>query len=253
MSQGQGQLPIRLQTQPIIDAICEVRFLSENDASLILPGLLLKKFGHGKIEKLPASEVPEFVRQNDPKLRHQPLVRIVFNEYHLVVGSSNIAVACTLPYFGWANFKKIILDAIDVLKESDLISNIQRYSIKYTDLIELTKPSDALKYINFSVNIGDNSAADGPFKFGIQVQDGAIMHIIEVGIPAQVQIIDGRVLEGALISTDSLMQELNISLNDFSNNANQLLDELHLENKKKFFSCLTEEALDYLGAEYGNV
>lgn len=245
-----GELPTRLSKQPIIDAVAEIRFASTVDASLVLPGLLLKNSPDLTVERLPIAEMPDFIRQNDENLRHQPLVRLMGQKFFYLIGTSSIAVACKLPYQGWSEFCPEIKSAIDIVANAGFVSEINRYSIKYADVVEVNSQEEAKRYLDLEVNVAGGSIMEGAFNLTTQVSEGSIEHMIQIAVFANVQLMDGSTRKGALIATDSIVQNLKIPVKDFSSDSGKIFDDLHLANKRRFFSCLTADALTFLGAEY---
>lgn len=244
------RLPTRLSKQPIIDAVAEIRFASSVDASLILPGLLLKDFPDLTLEKLPVADMPEFIRQNDENLRHQPLIRLMGKQFFYLIGTASVAVACRLPYPGWQLFKTAIRGAIDIASRSGIVSEINRYSMKYADVIEVDDHKDAGRFLDLVVQVAGGSATQGAFNLTTQFSENSIDYMIQIAALANVQLLDGSRRKGLLIATDSIVQNVNIAVGDFVRDADGYFDGLHEENKRRFFSCLTEDALGLLGAEY---
>jgi len=71
------KLPKRLGKETIIEALFEIRFTSDMQASDVLTGILYSKIDSPKhIKKLPATEMPTTIRQNDPNLQFASLVKI---------------------------------------------------------------------------------------------------------------------------------------------------------------------------------
>ena len=72
------RLPIRLGAEPLLEAVCEMRFASSFPASNILPGLLLQGLqaegNQISMQRLPASNLPKEMREIDPALRDAPLI-----------------------------------------------------------------------------------------------------------------------------------------------------------------------------------
>lgn len=245
-----GKLPTRLSVEPIIDAIMEVRFSASIDASLLLPGLLLQKFGPDvKVEKLPLSEMPESLRQQDPGLRFHPVVRVFHGGFIFLIGTGSVGVGCLLPYPGWVKFREVIRAVIDVLNGARIVDRVLRYSLKYVDLLEFSSSREAFEHLNVSVHFAGVNAADYPLNIGAQIPEGIFIHAIQVGSPAHIRLLDGREKTGTVLTIDTLVLN-EFDFGEFVAGFEERIDAIHLSNKAKFFSFLNDDALKKMGATY---
>lgn len=244
------KLPTLLSRQPIIDAVAEIRFLTPVDASLILPGFILRRFPQATVEKLPASEMPDFIRQSDENLKHQPLIRIMCEEYFFLIGSGSIGVGCKLPYPGWEKLKEVIKHCVEVVSEAQIVSLVTRYSLKYADLIECDDAKTAIGYLDLDVQIAGESVGENGVNVHITMPGTEMVHLLQIAMIASVQLMDGRQKKGVLISVDSISGSPPLSMTVFKKDWKLFFEAMHAENKARFFSCLKEETLVHLGAQY---
>jgi hypothetical protein len=83
-------LPKKLKKEPLIDAIFEIRFLSDFQASEIIPGFLFSKLGGKKsVISLPAAQLPKTVREGDPNLKFSPTVQLDWEAFSIYIGDKN--------------------------------------------------------------------------------------------------------------------------------------------------------------------
>jgi uncharacterized protein (TIGR04255 family) len=246
------KLPDRLGKEPLIDAVFELRFDCAISAAEIMPGFLHAKLGGDvTIERLPVAQLPIEIRQNDPNLAGQPLVRITWANHLILVGDRSLAVGCLLPYPGWTKFREVILQIMNLLKESGIVRTLQRYSLKYVDMLSVQAGDSVSEWINLNVALGNVALSNQPFQMHMQIESGGYIHALLVGSPAQAQGVDGITREGMVISVDTMF--LN-GLPDFPTLIEQLrerVDDLHSSNKQVFFDCLTANAVEKLEPEYG--
>lgn len=243
-------LPTRLRVQPIVDAIAEVRFATSVDASLILPGFLVKSFPGAQVRRLPAAEVPEAMRQADENLKHQPLIRVEHENFFFLVGSASLAVGCGLPYPGWTKFESMIHQAIKIADDTGLIATVNRYSLKYSDIIECSTPAEGAEYLDVKASVAGLPIGSNGLDLEFPMHSDGLVHLIKVALLATVHFIDDTSRRGVFISVDSIASETTFAMADFAKRAGELYAVMHSENKKRFFSCLAEETLQRLGAEY---
>ena len=98
--------------------------------------------------------VPEVVRATQPELAFVPLVRLKFKSILVMIGERSITVANPAPYLGWADFKPLIVEVFTVLLKSNLVSRIDRYSLKYTNVLKENEERIYLTPLNYSLKIG---------------------------------------------------------------------------------------------------
>ena len=131
------KLPIKLGKEPLIDAVFEVRFTGTASASDVLPGFLFGRLeGEKSLERLPTANLPKPVRDADPNLHFAPLTRLRWNNFVISISDRSLLVGCTIPYLGWVAFKPAILQIIHTIHEIGIIKNVNRFSVKYTDIIQ---------------------------------------------------------------------------------------------------------------------
>src|SRR3984957_1474444 len=174
------KLPRKLKSEPLVEAVFEVRFKSNAPASSIFPGLLYRELpGEKSFQKQPASDFPEAFRNSDMNLQYAPLVGLVWSNYAILVGDRSFGIACRLPYQGWTNFKGEILRIEKILSTADLFTDIERCSLKYTNIIpaNLGKTADV---IVLNVSVGGHAVENGPLQFRSEIAQDGLIHIVQV-------------------------------------------------------------------------
>jgi uncharacterized protein (TIGR04255 family) len=245
------QLPSRLGKEPIIDAVFEIRFDTSISAAEIMPGYLHSKLGGDvKIERLPVSQLPLEIRQKDPNLANQPLVRITWENQLLIVGDRTLAVGCLLPYPGWARFQTVILKVIGLLAEASIVRSVERYSLKYVDMLSVQDGDTVGDWVSLDVAVGDIKLTSQAFQFHMEIQAGDFVHGLLVGSPAQAQGMDGSVRNGMVISVDTIASRAMPNLQELVVQLPERINEIHLSNKQMFFDCLTVDGIKKLEPEY---
>lgn len=245
-----GQLPTRLTTQPIIDAIVEVRFKSSVDASLLLPGLIVQQVsGSPKVERLPLADLPAEVRF-DSDLKHQPLIRILTENFVYLIGSHSFCVGCLMPYPGWAVFKDQITSAFTILANANIVTEIDRYSMKYVDLFEFRTQEEAFDHLNVTVDVAGGKATGFAMNLNVLIPDKGCHHLLNVGGPATVTLLSGVQRTGTIVQVDTVSEVARIPFGDFYRSLAERFDNLHELNKAQFFALLKPSALERLGAVY---
>lgn len=244
-------LPKKLNKEPLIDAVFEMRFSSEVPASIILPGFLFNNLdGEKNIESLPVAQLPKPVRDADPNLRFAPLSRIDWGNFFISISDYSVAVSCKYPYCGWSLFKSAITNVMGILEQSKIVSGVERYSMKYIDLISAQNIEQKIGMINFEVSIAGHKLEKEQFHLRIELPSDGFMHAVQVASSAKAVLHNGTELEGLIVDVDTFVPQYTASMQSLSEELSSRLDAIHSANKAMFFSCITPYALGLLEPIY---
>jgi uncharacterized protein (TIGR04255 family) len=246
------RLPTALEREPLIDALFEVR-LSDTTSSLadLLPGLLFRELQPRlTIARLPASDIPLVMRTSDPGLQYQPVLRLDWGQYLINVSDRSFVVACKLPYPKWPRFKQTILDVVTKAGTLGLEGNVERYSIKYVNLITAETMSAQIAKIKMSVDLGSIHVTSDHINLQVHHVTNDTTQILTVVSGAEVAKHDGTRMQGIIVDVDSIRNIKPVPFMSFSSNLEPELESLRLSNKEMFFSCLTEATIAELGPTY---
>lgn len=243
-------IPKRLRKEPLIEAVCELRFKSDKDSiSDLLPGLIFQKLGDRfpKVEKLPASNFPPVVLKNDPNLRYIPTIKLTGGEpYSIMIGEHVFSLSCTRPYIGWDKFLSMIMELLAILKQTSLITHPERISLKYIDILLATE-GFTLDALNLELKMGGNRITTAPVQLRTELNAEELTNIIQIGSPAQVALNTGQLFDGILIDIDTISRTMP---SDFWLNPKDFLDRAHAISKSMFFDLLKPETIKCLEPEY---
>lgn len=245
------QLPKVLGREPLVDAVFEVRFDDSAKLAEIFPGALYATLSpKPEITRLPASEMPAQVRAIEPNLTYAPLVRLDWTEYFISIGDRSLAISCKLPYPKWPYFKAAILDMVDRLGNLSLAMSVERYSIRYINLIEGESIADQIGNIEMSLRVGEIEVAEEHISVQIQRREAGTLHLISIVTGVSAKLNDGSELYGAIIDIDSIRDATFPDIGSFRDNLSEQLEVLRHENKVKFFSSLREDAINRMEPQY---
>ena len=191
--------PIKLNKEPLLDAIFEVRFSMITPASNILPGIFFSKLdGEKSIERLPAADLPTQMRDAEPNLQYAPVMRIHWKEFVLLISDRSVAVACKMPYAGWKKFKNAIIQMVKILDEVEILESIQRYSMKYIDLIPIKNLSEQIASVNINISLGDHKLEKEMFQFRIEITDDEFINAVQI-VSSGVIETKGKIIRGGTL------------------------------------------------------
>lgn len=246
-----GNLPTSLENEPLVDALFEVRLSAGAPLADILPGILYQSITpRPELKRLPAAEVPQAIRASNPGLLFAPIQSLESEGFVISIGDRSITISCKMPYPKWPAFKQQILKTISLISETKIAGKVERYSVKYVNIIPGTTIAEQLDKIKLSLNIGGLEVKSDHVELKVHHQDEGNIHIITVISGAQAQLYDGSLRNGLILDIDSIVNIDPIDFSHFNSKLEESVDCLRQENKKKFFDCLTEEALGDMGAKY---
>jgi len=242
------KLPKKLNKEPLLEALVEIRFSSVISASTILPGLLFSKLdGDTSIEQLSAAQIPIAIREADPNLRFAPVSKLVWKQFYIHIGDKSISIGCQSPgYPGWDEFKKAILEVVDILIQTNIIQSVSRYSIKYVSLIPSDSLSEQALLINFNLTIAGNKVSQEAFQIRVEFQDDNLINIVSVMSSAEVLLSNAVIKKGVVVDVDTIVNLSDLPLSQALGD----LENTRLINKTMFFNCLTQKTIDSLEPIY---
>lgn len=157
-----------------------------------------------------------------------------------------------MPYPGWAAFRGKIIQAVSLLIDSRLATSVERYSLKYVDVIEADPAGEQIKKINIDLRIGSHTVSNENFSIRVEMLEGDTATIIQLAASIQVLLDGKKSKEGILIDVDIIHNKPStMDLFDL-NNMEINLKYMHNESKKYFFECLTAETIELLGPIYAS-
>lgn len=244
-------LPTRLEKEPLIDAIFEVRFISRTPASVILPGFLFEKLdGKKTIKSLAASQIPKNMREADANLKFAPLSCIDWDKFSINIGDASVSISCKKPYPGWSTFKSAIINVINALNVSGIIESVDRYSMKYIDLIPSASIQEQVDLVDFDVTVAGHKLKKENFQLRIEITRDSFINIVQILSSGFVIQEDGTTKEGLIVDVDTISNQQSISMEVLLKNLSNNLDAIHHVNKVMFFDCIKESTINSLGPIY---
>ena len=242
------ELPIQLNKDPLLEALFEVRFTSAFPASTVLPGLLFSKLeGDKRIEQLAVAQIPLAIRDADPHLRFAPISRLIWKQFHINIGDNNVSIACQSPkYPGWLAFKEAINEILNILIEIHIVESVQRYSIKYINLIPSESLEEQVSFINFNVTLANHRLTNEAFQLRLEVNEGQLVNVISIMSSAEIVLPDDSVRKGVIVDIDTIAILNDVSLETLVGR----FDDTRKVNKIKFFDCLTQKTIESLEPIY---
>ena len=175
--------------------------------------------------------------------------------YHLVgdrriviIGDRSLAVSVETPYPGWNEFKELITFVWNLTKDGGVIGDVERVSIKYTNLLEAPLNTDHFALLNVRVELADKFLTVEPCQLQTEIKAGpqvTLVNLISQGTASNSK--DGTTRDGAVLIVDSI---LNGPLVDFWEKMSEYLEQVHSAEKSAFFDLLSKDTLNRYEPEY---
>lgn len=244
------KIPVRLKREPLLEAIWEIRFSgTQPSVADLLPGMLFNALPgrYRNIVRLPAADIPAPIVEHDPNLRYLPKIRLENSNQAVQVGEHVVSLNCRRPYSGWKKFSSDIRDLAKVVQDTCLIGTLERFSLKYMDLIEADQPL-GLGCLNLDLKLGGHEMSKRPVQLRTEIKEGDLTHIVQIVSPVEIELPgDEKRLKGVLLDIDTIKP---LGENESWNDLDRRLDDVHLACKKMFFSLMKPETVNKLEPEY---
>ena len=243
-------LPIRLQNDPIVEAVFELRFegavssvADVHQGALFTP--LKKRFP--KVIRTPFSALPalDAMVEANPALRYQPRLELQGERLSIFIGDHSIVVSCRKPYLGWKELQPLILEVLQHVKGAEATGNIERFSLKYVNLLPAGLPSAQFKMVHYSANLGNLSLTELVTRTRTEFEKGGFLNIVELIANANIK---APPATGLLIAIDTICNDAK----DFWVDYPAKINKLHDVEKSIFFEILTKETIEKMGAVWAH-
>lgn len=250
--QTMNTLPIKLRNEPLIEAIFEIRFeSSSSDAGSILPGLLFRNISTvEKIEGLPIAQIPKEIRDNDPNLRFAPINKLNCSDFVVNVGDRSVSILFNYTYPGWNDFKGKIIEVMMILSDANIITTVERYSLRYINLLPADSIQEQISLVNLDVMVANRKLEKEIFQIRMEILQNDFIHVIQMKSSAFAVLPNNVEKKGLIADIDTIADQPNIEFQKLLKEFPSKLDLIHQSTKNIFFDCLKPETIERLKPEY---
>lgn len=234
---------LKLNKQPVIEAVLEIRFEKSENIINILPGLLQNEIL--SIKNLPANNISLDVRTADPNLQYVPLIVLDLKDYSIFLGDRLLGFSKKNPYQGWFELKEFALSILDKLSQYKLSETfvINRYSLKYVNIV------DNLSDIKFNFSLGTIFNVNN-ISFKTEFLKDDFHYNIQIASNAEVSDQNGFFKKGIYLDIDANKVEV-IDFKTYKK-LNEKLDFLHDSIKNLFSDLISDIAIERMEPIYLN-
>lgn len=238
-----SNLPKKINPDPIVESIFEVRFSSPLPEDAIF-GILYSQFKgeYPQFEQLPILQLPAAVRAQDPGLRYNPYYKTQKENFILQVGPRSFSISNVAKYVGWGEFSKKIYSTYEQVEKSGVIGKIERIGLRYINILESI---NIYEKSNFVVSLKDepvirktNIITEIPFEKGICMLKTTSDAEAQLGGKA------GKNIVGSVIDIDAVVNQSKFK------DINEAVEYAHNIEKELFFKILSDDFVKTLKPEY---
>jgi uncharacterized protein (TIGR04255 family) len=246
-------LPIRLKQDTILEAVAEIRFLPQaDDVAAVLPGFLRASLPDlsWKLERMPLSEVPPSLRSKTD-LRYQSNLRLVGENWSIQVADQALGLSSLRPYVGWRDFKSLCLKVFGSVLSGGLISEIERASVKYINLLPNQSAKEHLGMTRLSVSAPDRDFRENSLSVRFETKRDDLLAIVQIlthATATQEKSKDDKSSFGVVMDIDVIARRRIPPELDALSTA---LEDAHTFEKQIYFGLLDPKVLESYGPEYG--
>lgn len=236
-----SKLPSKIFPCPIKEAVFEMRFASDLPEDAVF-GVVYSKFcdEYGHVEQLPILQLPQVVRTQDPNLIYSPYYRLRNKNTIIQIGPKIFSLANVDKYIGWDLFFKIIEDTYTKVKETGIVSTLDRIALRYINVFENI---NILEKTDFKASLGKDALINEKINFSTEILSTKSVSQLKIINSAEV-VISGKKVNGSIIDIDTA-----VDIRDFDS-FKSAIEYSHNEEKKLFYKVLGEEFTKTLNPEY---
>ena len=156
------EVPSKLKVDSIAEAVCEIRFETENMPEIVVGALASIPLWSGyKPARSPVADIPMPVRLSDENLKYQPLMemRSPDNLRTVRIGSNVFAYINSDKYLGWGVFFKEIQQSLEEVY-SRVSFKISRVGLRYINTLSEKQYINSIKDMNLTIKASNNDICD---------------------------------------------------------------------------------------------
>lgn len=236
------KIPKRIEHCPIEEALVEIRFSPSIPSSAVF-GVVYSVLGDAnmKVEELPILQLPELLRNRDPKLQFQPLYRFKGGEYLIQLGPRVLSVHSKSEYPGWEDFSVAFIQIFQKVNQANFIKSVSRCGLRYINFFD----ENIFDNINVRLIHGDKSLVTSE---GTQIRT----KLIEADYKSTLNIANDatRKKDNKKVSVIDIDTSFTNTHRDFFKHASGIFNKAHEIEKKLFFGLFKKKYLAGLEPTY---
>jgi uncharacterized protein (TIGR04255 family) len=228
--------PFSIEPCPIIDAVIEIRFTPNIDQNAVF-GLLynaIKEDFPGKVD----SQTINTLEPGKTEFITSQIYKIANEEHVIQIGHNVLSISSFPKYTGWSKFFSATINYLHKIEGVGIISEVNRLGMRYINFFD----NDIFPNIKINITLDKKEIGykNTQIKTEISHDNFTSNLLIANNIEVQKKI-------GSIIDIDTYKMH---NLEKFFEQKEQILQEIHDNEKKLFFSLLKDEFVASLNPQY---
>ena len=242
--------PTKLAKSPLVEAVFEMWFtpVAGRGVELLL-GQLYKKLGEdfASVEPLPLGGLPKELRDSRPELQHAAQFKFSGEAQTVMFGERVLSLHLAAPYPGWTRFRERCIQVASALRETGHVEKLERYSLKYINLVETTGNAFPLEALNVKFDPAGYKLRSQGLRLRFEIDEGPFISVVEC-TAANGVIANKEVQNGWLLVLDTI-RERDVPA-EFWSSVGENATAAHDVLKALFYGLLAPHTVDALGPSF---
>ena len=241
--------PTRFARSPLTEAVFEMRFaVAQEHGVELLPGIMLAALGKEfpRLEQMPLGTIPKEMRDATPELQYAAVFKLQGENEAVLLGDRVASFNATRPYPGWSKFRGRAMQVASALKESGHIANLDRYSLKYVNVIDSSTAAHPTAPFNLRVEAKSCELSPSGFRLRFETKIRGFTNIVEYASNVA-STVGKEKLHGTMMTLDTIVEPADTG---FWAELEQRLNATHDVLEGIFFELLTSETISAMGPSY---
>lgn len=237
-------LPKKLKKDFIVEALCEIRFESDDLEEVMLASLASSGFWAGyPIKRLPGSSIPHDLKEFDPRAFYQPVLERRSQESGEFVRLSprSISYHVVESYPGGDEFVKKVIEMANVLMRSSTSVKIRRIGFRYINIVRKDYcPVTGVSDLSISL-LKNSQPMGGEFNF-TYLESAGSHHQVTTRL-ATPHYIQGKKIADAICAIDIDVFTPDGFLSTDAHVVSEWVELAHRYEKESFFSHFSQQQI----------
>lgn len=235
------KLPIEISPNPLVTSTIELRFLTKASSIDLFP-VVYQAFS-SLFPKFEVSNLPSDVKSSNPQFKFAPDYMLSNENYRLSFSNTVLSFEHVSEYQFWGNYFPFVSSCYEKFFNLVKAEFIERIGVRYASVLDKTESANQVLVSVPVIGLKGYEEKFEHYRTIVTVDD--IKLLLQVFDNAKAEKKD-QTISGVYIDIDaSFEQKIQPT-----GTALEIIDRLHLEQKKLFFSLLKEDYIQTLNPKY---
>lgn len=235
------KLPVEISPNPLVTSTIELRFSSQAPSNSLFPAVY-KAF----LNDLPSfelSNLPTEIKIGNPQFKYAPDYVLSNENYKLSFSNSVLSFEHVSEYQFWKNYFPFVSKCFQTFFKIVQTEYIERIGVRYASVLDKTENANQVLISVPSLGLSGYEQKFEHYRSFIKV--GNLNLLLQIFDNAKAMKKD-QTISGVYIDIDASFNEKIVPGQEVLN----IIDKLHDEQKKLFFSLLKPEYINTLNPKY---